>query len=66
MSNILAHTSRLEKNLVSLESVDTRLSFDTKHEMMMMISQFNGTSTLKESYTAKTGVNYTMSLNRVH
>ena len=33
---------------------------------MMMISQFNGTSTPKGLYSAKTGVNYSMSLNRVH
>ncbi len=34
--------------------------------MMMMISKFNGTSTPIGSYSAKTGVNYPMSLNRVH
>ncbi len=34
--------------------------------MMMMISQFNSTSTPKGSYSAKTGVNYPMSLNRIH
>ncbi len=33
---------------------------------MMMISKFNGTSTPKGSYSANTGVNYPMSLNRVH
>ncbi len=34
--------------------------------MMMMISKFNGTSTPKGSYSAKTGVNCPVSLNRVH
>ncbi len=33
---------------------------------MMMISKCNGTSTPKGSYSAKTGVNCPMSLNRVH
>ncbi len=32
----------------------------------MMISQFNGTSTAKGSYSTKTGINYPMNLNRVH
>ncbi len=31
--------------------------------IMMMISKFNGTSTPKGSYSAKTGVNCPMSLN---
>ncbi len=34
--------------------------------MMMMILQFNGTSTPKGSHSAKTDVNCPMSLNRVH
>ncbi len=34
--------------------------------MMMVISKFNGTSTPKELYSAKAGVNCLMSLNRVH
>ncbi len=32
----------------------------------MMISKFNGTSTPKRSYSAKTGVDCPVSLNRVH
>ncbi len=34
--------------------------------MMMMISQFNGTSTPKGSHSAKTGVNYHLSPSKVH
>ncbi len=34
--------------------------------LMMMISMCNGTSTPKGSYSAKTGVNCPMRLNRVH
>ena len=33
--------------------------------MMMLLSQFNGTSTPKGPYSAKTDVNYPMSLNRL-
>ncbi len=44
---------------------------ETAEELQMylsewLISKFNGTSTPKGSYSAKTGVNCPMSLNRVH